>query len=339
MKKPFLLIFLSFIFGAVIFVFLGRWIGWAEIGKAFTEFTGWQAAIIILLTFLIVYFGALRWKIILNSDGISISLFELLKIYLGGYAIMYIFPTILMAGEAFRVYDLAKKKNLSWSKTASSVIVERVLEWTINLLVVVLGFCFFISGKQWPWSKQLLFIFGGAFLFFAFMLIYFYSHLLNKKSIVHAVVKKFSGREISENSGFLEVENMIFDFFRLQNPAVYKGLFISIFRAGVMQLRVWLLIWFLGANIGFLNSLAVLGFSYISGMIPIPTSLGSHEAIQAAAFLSLGLPASMAAAFTLIIRAAEIFISSFGLIYIIKTGFNLMNNKVLSKNNEDKQSS
>jgi len=74
-------------------------------------------------------------------------------------------------------------------------------------------------------------------------------------------------------------------------------------------------------------------------MIPIPTSLGSHEAIQAAAFLSLGLPASMAAAFTLIIRAAEIFISSFGLIYIIKAGFNLMNNKVLSKNNEDKQSS
>jgi len=44
-------------------------------------------------------------------------------------------------------------------------------------------------------------------------------------------------------------------------------------------------------------------------------------------------------AFTLIIRAAEIFISSFGLIYIIKAGFNLMNNKVLSKNNEDKQSS
>lgn len=339
MKKPFILIFLSFVLGAVIFVFLGKWIGWAEIGKAFSEFTLEQAAIIILLTFLIVYLGTLRWKIILNSDGIPISLFELFKIYLGGYAIMYMFPTVLMAGEAFRVYGLAKKKKLNWSKTASSVIVERILEWTINLSVVVLGLCFFISGKEWLWSKQLLFIFGGAFLFFALILIYFYSHLLNKKSIVHAVVKRFSGKEISENSSFLEVENMIFDFFRLQNPAVYKGLFISILRAGVMQLRVWLLVYFLGANVGFLNSLAILGFSYISGMVPIPTSLGSHEAIQAAAFLSLGLTASMAAAFTLIIRAAEIFISSFGLVYIVRTGFNLMNNKVLNKNNEDKQNS
>jgi len=177
--------------------FLGKWIGWAEIGKAFSEFTLEQAAIIILLTFLIVYLGTLRWKIILNSDGIPISLFELFKIYLGGYAIMYMFPTVLMAGEAFRVYGLAKKKKLNWSKTASSVIVERILEWTINLSVVVLGLCFFISGKEWLWSKQLLFIFGGAFLFFALILIYFYSHLLNKKALFMRLLKDLAVRKLA----------------------------------------------------------------------------------------------------------------------------------------------
>jgi len=339
MKKPFLLILFSFVLGAVIFVFLGKWIGWEEIGRAFEVFTGWQGLVIVFLTLLILVLGSLRWKTILNSEDIPISFFELFKMYLGGYAIMYMFPTVLLAGEVFRVYGLAKKKNLNWSKTAASVIIERILEWTINLSVVVLGLCFFLF-KKWFWPKELLIVFGGAFLFFSLALIYFYSNLLTKKSIVHTIVRKFSGKEISQSSGFLEVENMVFDFFRIQNPAAYKGFLISILRAAIMQLRVWLLIWFLGANIGFLNSFAVLGFSYISGMVPIPTSLGSHEAIQAAAFVSIGLTASMAAAFALIIRAAEVFISSFGLIYIIKTGFNLMGDKFfLSKNNEDKQNS
>ncbi|MFA5232173.1 MAG: lysylphosphatidylglycerol synthase transmembrane domain-containing protein [Candidatus Paceibacterota bacterium] len=338
MNKPFLLVLFSFVLGAVIFVFLGKWIGWEEIGRAFDVFTGWQGLVVVLLTFLIISLGNLRWKTILNSEGIPISFFDLFKIYLGGYAIMYMFPTILLAGEVFRVFGLGKKKDLEWSKTASSVIIERILEWTINLSVVVLGLSFFLF-KKWFWPKELLIVFGGAFLFFSLALIFFYSNLLTKKSIVHLIVNKFSGREISENSGFLEVENMVFNFFQVQNPAMYKGFLISLFRAVVMQLRVWLLIWFLGVNIGFFNSFAVLGFSYISGMVPIPTSLGSHEAIQAAAFLSIGLTASLAAAFTLIIRAAEVLISSFGLIYIIKTGFNLMSNKFFLSKNENKQDS
>ncbi|MDD5555542.1 MAG: lysylphosphatidylglycerol synthase transmembrane domain-containing protein [Candidatus Pacebacteria bacterium] len=338
MNKPFLLVLFSFILGAVIFVFLGKWIGWEEIGRAFDVFTGWQGLVVVLLTFLIISLGTLRWKTILNREDIKISLFELFKIYLGGYAIMYMFPTVLLAGEVFRVYGLGKKKNLNWSKTASSVIIERILEWTINLSVVILGLSFFLF-KKWFWPKELLIVFGGAFLFFSLALVFFYSNLLTKKSIVHLIVKKFSGREISENSSFLEVENMVFNFFRPQNKALYKGFLISLFRAAVMQLRVWLLIWFLGANIGFFNSFAILGFSYVSGMVPIPTSLGSHEAIQAAAFLSIGLTASLAAAFALIIRAAEVLISSFGLIYIIKTGFNLMSNKFFLSKNEDKQDS
>jgi len=100
-----------------------------------------------------------------------------------------------------------------------------------------------------------------------------------------------------------------------------------------MQLRVWVLILFLGANVGLLHSFSILGFSYLSSMIPIPTSLGTHEAIQIGAFRSIGLPASMAAAFTLIIRAAEIILSLFGLVYLIRMGFNLKNNIYENKQN------
>jgi hypothetical protein len=65
-------------------------------------------------------------------------------------------------------------------------------------------------------------------------------------------------------------------------------------------------------------------------MIPIPTSLGAHEAVQFYAFTSLGLTASMATVFTMIVRAGEIIVSSVGLIFLIRTGFNLLGNKIIN---------
>jgi uncharacterized membrane protein YbhN (UPF0104 family) len=55
-------------------------------------------------------------------------------------------------------------------------------------------------------------------------------------------------------------------------------------------------------------------------MIPIPTSLGSHEAIQTFAFNALGLGASSATAFTMIIRAAELLLALVGIIFFFRLG-------------------
>jgi len=327
MNKPLILIIISFLIGIVAFFLMGRLIGWDEIGKAFSVFTFWQATIILFLTLIISLLGNLRWKEILASQGIDMSFFKLYKIYLGGYSIMYLFPSILLAGEFFRMYGLTKERGLSWKRTSPSVIIERVLEWTGNLLVVFIGLFLFVFKLSY-FPKKIVVIFGIAFLFFLFAVVFFYTTALRKRSIVHLIVKKY--KEGQEN-GLVEVENKVFEFFDLKSKALKKGLALSLVRAFVMQIRVWILIFFLGQNIGFLHSFSILGFSYLSSMIPIPTSLGTHEAIQIAAFRGIGLPGSMAAAFTLIIRAAEIILSLFGLVYIIKMGFNLMNNNYENK--------
>lgn len=322
MNNKLILIILSFAIGIIAFIFLGKWIGWDEIGRAFSAFTVEQGAIILFLTLIIALLGNLRWKEILKDQGIDISFFKLFRIYLGGYSIMYLFPSILLAGEFFRMYGLGKERGLSWKRTASSVIVERVLEWTSNLLVVFLGLFLFVFKINF-FSKKIILFFGAAFCFFFFAIIFFYTTALRKRSIVHLIVKKY---EEGKENGLIEVENQVFNYFDLKSKYLIKGLALSFLRALVMQLRVWVLILFLGANVGFLHSFSILGFSYLSSMIPIPTSLGTHEAIQIGAFRSIGLPGSMAAAFTLIIRAAEIILSSFGLIYLIRVGFNLKNN-------------
>lgn len=327
MKKPLILIIISFLIGFAVFLWLGKLIGWEEIGEAFEVFTGWQGLVILLFTFIIHFLGNLRWKEILSDEGIDVPFFKLFRIYLGGYAIMYLFPSIILAGEFFRVYGLGKERGLTWKRTSPSVIIERVLEWTGNLSVVFIGLFFFIF-KIVSWPKQILIFFGLIFCFFFFAIIFFYSKALRKRSIVHMIVKKYE----KEENGLIEVENKVFEFFEPKSKAFKKGLIITYLRAFVMQARAWVLILFLGQNIGFINSFSVLGFSYLSTMIPIPTSLGTHEALQAIAFISIGLTASMAAVFALILRATEIIISSLGLVYVIKIGFNLMSNKFLEKN-------
>ena len=137
----------------------------------------------------------------------------------------------------------------------------------------------------------------------------------------------------NNNNQPFETEKEIFNFFKLKKLAMWKGFGLSFLRAAIMYFRAWLLISFLGKNIGALSVLSILGFSYLATMIPIPTALGSHEAIQAFAFNSLGLGVSTAAAFTMIIRAAELFIALAGVIILFRLGIILLKNTLFKKLN------
>lgn len=85
-----------------------------------------------------------------------------------------------------------------------------------------------------------------------------------------------------------------------------------------MYCRAWLLMVFLGKSIGLLPAVSVLGFTYLALMIPIPAAFGSHEAIQAFGFNSLGLGVSNAPAFTMIIRGAEIIVALIGIAVLVR---------------------
>lgn len=318
----------SLILGLAIFIWLGKIIGWEKIGEAFSVFTGWQGLVIIFLSFLIAIIGNWRWKEILKDSGINVPFNNLFKIYLGGYSMMYLMPILIWGGEAFRVYGLTKEKNISWKKTFASVIIERILEWTINIVVIFLGLAFFLYNVYLP-PKELVLVFGVSLIFFVSIISYFYIKALRRKSIIRQVVKKFWKKEVSDDNGFISVENDVFEYFRW-GKSFSKGIALSVLRALVMQLRVWILVIFLGNMIGFLPSLSILGFTYLSSMIPIPTSLGSHEAIQYFAFSSLGLLSSMSTVFTMILRAAEIVVSSVGMAFLLGTGFKLAESKIFN---------
>lgn len=268
------------------------------------------------------------WKEVLRGKNVNISFNELFKIYLAGFSIRFLAPVITLGDEIFQTYALKERNSLSWLKGAASVVVERILEWTVNLVVIFFGLLFFLSMIGLP-PQNLLIIFGGLFVIFAFGIFFFYFKTFKKESIAKAIGKVFNHQLDSRP---LEIEKEIFDFFNLKKIRMWKIFFLSFLRVVMTYLRTWLLIIFLGKSIGGLPALSILGFNFLAAMIPIPTALGSHEAIQTFTFNSLGLGAPAATAFAMIIRGADLIFALIGLIILFGLGIKFF--KKIFKNDQ-----
>ena len=329
MKKV-LLFLASLLIGIELFVWVGEVIGWHEIKKGFLSFTCWQGVVILGLTFLIALVGIWRWKAILRAEDVNISFVALIKPYFAWFSVVFLAPIMLFGGEFFRAYIIKEKNSVPWSKGMSSVIVDRVLEWTANLVVIFLGLFFFLYKIGLP-PKNLGMLLGAALAVFVLGIGYFYLKVFKKESVIKIIGRWFGAEEIEKKNTFLEIEQEIFNFFKPKKLIMWKGFGLAFFKTAIMYIRAWLLIGFLGKSVGGLSALSVLGFSYLAAMIPIPAALGSHEAIQIFSFTSLGLGASSATAFTMAIRVAELIIALTGVLILFKLGIELLKNTLSKK--------
>lgn len=326
MRKVFLFL-ASLSLGIGVLVWIYKIIGWNEIMNAFLVFSGWQGLTIFLLSILIAIVGNWKWLIILKGKEIKISFFDLFKYYLAGFSIIFLAPILFGGGEFLKVYILKKKNPINWSKVIASVIIDRISEWTTNLLVIFSGILIFLYKVGLP-PRKLTLVFGMTLLFFSMGLFYFYLKTLRKESFV-----KSFGRFFNQNldSKPLEAEKEIFSFFKLENSLMWKSFILSILKAGVMYLRTLFLIIFLQKKISLLSTFSIFSFTCLAAMIPIPASLGSHEALQIFAFKSLGISQSTAAVFTFILRGVDLLIALIGILVLIRLGLFLVKDNIFQK--------
>jgi len=172
--------------------------------------------------------------------------------------------------------------------------------------------------------RNLAIIFGGALIILVVAVGYFYFKSFKRESIFRPFIRVNHGVTT-------EVEKEIFKFFKPKNKLMWQGFALSFLRTGIAWLRAWVLIIFLVGNVGIWPALSVLGFNYLAIMIPIPTALGSHEAVQAFAFDAMGPGAGIGTAFTMIIRGAELVLALMGIIILFKLGIGLLETTLFKK--------
>lgn len=321
--KKLLLFILSLLVGIGIFIWVVEIVGLEELKNDFRLFQGTDGLIILGLTLMTMLIGVWRWKEVLKGVGVNLSVKKITGPFLAGFSIMFLAPILIWGGEVLRSYILKHRNDVSWSKGMASVIIDRILEWTANLVVIFFGVMIFLFFNNFP-INSLLIIFGILFVFFTMLLIFFFVKCYRRESIAAIFLR-------DKKNNLLNVEKEIFNFFKKSKIAVWKSMALSFLRVSVMYVRVLFLITFLGKSVTALSALSILGFSYLAVMIPIPTALGTHEAIQSFAFNSLGLGLSTATAFTMIIRIAELAVALIGVVLLFRFGIIIIRDKILNK--------
>ncbi|MFA7141977.1 MAG: lysylphosphatidylglycerol synthase transmembrane domain-containing protein [Candidatus Paceibacterota bacterium] len=316
MIKILLLFLLSIIFGGILFFYVGNIIGFDFILNSFKVFLSLEGLIIIALSFLIAYLGALRWKKILGNEKVSNK--EIFKIYIGGFSLMYFFPMALLGSEFFRA-SLLKHKGVKWENALASVFIERVVEWTVNIIVILIGVLYFFYAIQIP-SQKFAMLFAGLILFALLILSFIYFYVFKKKSFLRKVLHK-------EESLVLKVEKIVFNFFRLSNIDLWRSYFYSILKVLAMLLRVWLIILFLGKILLLNESFSILSFSFLSTLIPVPAALGVQELLQVFVFENLNISLMMSSMFSMLLRAGDVIVSVLGFVLFFKVIYDFLKRK------------
>lgn len=322
--KKILVFLLLFLIGLGLFSWITKTVGWEGIRNAFLVFSGFKGIVIVGLTILMFIIAAWKWKVILKSQGYSISLKELGSFVFAAFSILFFTPMLIFGREIFRTYVLKEKKSIPWQKAMASVIIDRILEWTFNLVIILVGVIFFIL-KIGLLSPKLVIILIGLLLVLVAGALFFYLKSFRKESIVQLFIKP------TKKNRFLEIETEVFKFFKPQKIAMWQSFAITFLRSSVAILRCWLVILFLGKGLALLPTLSILGFYFLVLVIPIPAALGSHDALQAFTFNAMGLGANMGTAFAIIIRGAELIAALIGAVILLRLGLELLRTVLFRK--------
>src|SRR3989344_2526917 len=309
----------SLLAGLFLVGFLISGVGWQKVWEPLEAFSLSNALVICLLTGAFLFVGALRWQLVLRGQGCLIPFWSVWRLSLAVFSLSFFVPIIPFASEFFRASalgDLSASRRIEFNKGMASVLIDRILEVTSNLFVVIMGGVLFLFAERGiPYSIKTLGIicFVGIWFLVVSLL---YIRIFQKRSVI---------RMFWRGKGSMhDVEREVFLFFYLKNRFFWQGLFFSFVKSAIGLARVWALIFFLGKGFAAAAGVTILGFYYLAVLVPIPAALGSHEALQAVGFGIFGLGAGTGAAFALVVRAVEILFASLGLALFFHLGLRFM---------------
>lgn len=325
MSKSIIVLLFSFFLGIFLLVLVLRFVGLASIRETFSAFSGPRGLVILFLSLLVILAGAWRWRYILNSLGHKVPFWEIFRIYISYFSVSFLAPQFGIGIETVRPYILREKYNIAWSKALSSIVVERILELTINTLIIFGGAGIILLIVGLPPIGVVLF-FGGILAAVSSLISFFYFRSFRKESIVKIFLKK----QVKKGN-LVEVEKEIFSFFDPHNIFMWQALAISLIKASLQFIRLWTLILFLGKIVNPLLVVPVLSSFYIAMWIPVPAVLGIHDGLQAFSFEAIGLGKSMGAVFAFILRGADLLLALLGIVILLRLGIDLFRTVLVKK--------
>ena len=313
---------ISALIGLALFVGVIWKVGLNQILQTINYFSISKWFVILLLSITQFYITLYRWKIVLKSQGFDIPLIKLLASKLVGFSVDYMTPSPNVGGEAIRAYVLKRDTGIGFSHGLASVIIDKVMDFSYALPFVLFGIFFVLIKFSLSWKivASLLFV-SFAFIF---LILLFYYNTLRRKEFFGAIIRFLQLHRLSfiakAMDKIAQFERIIIDFFHRDKKTFYKGLYLSLLGGIIGISWIWLILFFLGLDVNFLQVLLIATLTIITFLLPIPGSFGSTEAGVVIIFTMLGFRAEYAVAYTLIFRSVDLLKVGIGFLFLSHFG-------------------
>jgi len=308
----------SLLIGLLLFLGTFKKIGLNKAWATVQDFSWQHFFLIVAISLLAVFFGMLRWNLILKKQGFCLSVKSLAESFLSGLSFDYLTPVSYVGGEPIKLILLREKNpQISFAKAIASISIDKGLHLSANLLVIVLGAFLLVWRFALPfyWQLAVLLVPASLFGIFVFLITHFAA---NKKFFAKFV--KFFGLKLNHTAQKTEEE--IHRIINLRDWGWWLICLVDLLFVSCNLFRYWLIAFFLGLPLSFSILLGIVALLFLVKIIPLPASLGGMEASQALAFSLIGF-ASTGLVFSLIVRLADLVSIVLGLFFL--TRHNLIN--------------
>jgi len=274
------------------------------------------AALFLLDVFILSAFG-LPWWYILRALGQRVPLIAVVLYRIAGFGWSYFIPGPFIGGEPLQVMALERRHGVPMPVALASVALDRILEWLVNLLVVILGLGMLAQLVALsPWLRGLV-LMATVGLLLSFIL-YFVAVWRGQRplsTLMQRLPTALQSKAARMRPLVSDTENQL-----AQAGARHLGwplLLVALSWVFVL-FDYWLLMAMLGQRMTVWQLLAAITINRVAFLVPVPGGVGAVEASQILVMRLLGLDPTIGLAHSLAVRVRDIITGGFGVLWSLR---------------------
>lgn len=301
-------------------------VDWTTVWDLLNNLSPFAISIFVVINLFMLPLMNARWWLLLRSLGEPVGLLPLCIYRIAANAVNYLTPGPHFGGEPLSVYLLHNRQGTSLSSAATSVAVDRLLEVLASFLVLTLCLMTltFVESGPLKGSHGLFFVVAIlAGLTWILSALFAGRRPLSRSLLLLIRLYRRSFPSLSNTKGSLtgiivQGEILAESLFREHR---YHFLLANLFSLGhwfAIFAEFWLMSFFLGYPLSFLQLTAVVVVARLAFFTPLPAGIGVLETALPWITATLELGNGLGLSLCLIIRCRDLLFSLVGLVLTMK---------------------
>ena len=287
-----------------------------EIWAAFRGLQLWEIAVLLAVNAMLYGLVTLRWWLIVRADAKHIPYLPLLGVRVSVFGVSYFTLGPQVGGEPLQVLFLQQKYGLTYTRATASVLMDKILEFLINFMMLALGLtAVFRAGVLTETNSSFSWELIGLLVLVLWPpthIVLLYHRKYPLTTLVQAI--PFIPKNAKATRFVRVAEWLAGNFCRRHLPNLLGALGVSLLAGAGMVGEYALMTSFLGIRLPFWKTVAAWAAGWMAFLMPLPGGLGAVEASQVFILGRFGIRSAAAISLVLLMRGRDLLIGGLGLL-------------------------